>query len=116
MSSTRGASTCAGGRSSAPTSTTAERSAPSTSATPTATWWRSPRGGPASGPAPAESDRSASGADGPLAERERVGGHVDQVASQAAGQRAPLALGHRSDRLRLGHRDRRQEPPAACPP
>ncbi len=53
----------------------------------------------------------ASVANGPFAERERVG----QITAQACGKRTPLAFGHRADGLRLRHRDRGKEPPTAGP-
>src|SRR3954447_6512758 len=58
----------------------------------------------------------AAAAGGPIAERERVGGHVAEVTAKAPRQRPSLPLGHRPDRLRLGHRDRGQEPAASGAP
>ena len=84
--------------SSARTSTTAARSGRCTCATPTATWWRSPHGGRASPPAPAdERSARASVASGPVVERERVHAHVGD-GRRAAARRARAAGARSSTR------------------
>ena len=64
-------------------------------------------GGPPA--APSALHRPTHARHGERVERCRLG----QVTAQPSGQRAALALGHRTDGLRLGHGDRGEEPAAA---